>query len=88
MKYVMTVLGALAVLTLTNQNAHANLKKDYCSNQTYYTNAGADDGSTYPHLHCGKSFLTYSSGSNHYNFVVGDQLKTGTAGSACSKADA
>lgn len=86
MKHLMTVLGALIALAVTAQTAQANLKKDYCSNQTYYTDSGADDGNTYPHLHCGKNFLTYSSGSNHYNFVVGDQLKTGTAGSACYKA--
>jgi|TARA_R110000782_G_scaffold34554_2_gene82538 hypothetical protein len=88
MKHLMIALGALFVFALGTQSAQANLKKDYCSNQEYYTNAGVNDGSKYPHLHCGKTFLTYSASSGkHYNFVVGDALKTGTAGSACSKAD-
>ena len=88
MKHLMIAFGALMVMALGSQTAQAaSLKKDYCSNQEFYTNTGADDGSRYPHLHCGKNFLTYSaSSSKHYNFVVGDSLKTGTAGSACYKA--
>jgi hypothetical protein len=87
MKHLMIAFGALFLIAVGTQSAQANLKKDYCSNQTYYTDSGADDGSKYPHLHCGKSFLTYSANSSkHYNFVVGDSLKTGTAGSACYKA--
>ena len=68
-------------------NAHANYKKDYCNKQVYYTNTGADDGSTYPHFHCDKDFMTYSaSSSQHYNFAVGSIINKGTAGSACYKA--
>ena len=82
------VLAALFVFPASAQAA--SWKKDYCNNQTYYTNTGADEGGTYPHLHCDKSFITYSAGSgsnsNRYEILVGDNLNKGTAGSACYKA--
>jgi hypothetical protein len=43
----------------------ANYKKDYCGNQDYVGNTGA----RYPHMHCGKGFITLSrSGNDHINF--------------------
>ncbi len=55
-------LTALALLILTVDAV--NVKKDYCSNQEYVGNRG----SKYPHLHCGKNFLTLSrSKTRHVN---------------------
>lgn len=46
-----------------------NPKKDYCKNQEFVPDT------KYPHLHCGKGFLTYSvSGSNHDNLIDGDEI--------------
>ncbi|MDG4719402.1 MULTISPECIES: hypothetical protein [Thalassospira] len=83
MRHLVIAFSMLCVVSFAASDAQANLKKEYCANQTYYTEAGENDGSRYPHLHCDASFLTYSSGSNHYNFVVGDKLQPGIAGNAC-----
>ncbi|MDP2697629.1 hypothetical protein [Thalassospira sp.] len=65
----------------------AGYKKDYCNNQDYYTDTGANDGSTYPHLHCASSWITYSkSGNQHYNFAGGNGPLSGTSNSACAAA--
>ncbi len=62
----MAFLVAAAFLTAAPRPAFAvNYKKDYCGGEDYVGNAG----SKYPHLHCGKDFLTLSrSGSDHINF--------------------
>lgn len=65
-------------------------KAEYCNNQEYYTDTGANAGGTYPHLHCGKNWITYSKGKStnqHYNFYDGNGVNKGTANSACSQAD-
>ena len=80
---------AIALFAATSANAaQTNYKKDYCDKQEYYTNSGANDGSTYPHLHCAKRWITYSkSSSKHYNFAAGNGVSKGTANSACTAAD-
>ena len=58
------VLVVLALSVLIVQAA--NLKKTYCGNQEFLGNVPATN---YPHLHCGKDFITLSMGSNnHFNF--------------------
>ncbi|URK18999.1 hypothetical protein M9H61_05695 [Thalassospira sp. GO-4] len=87
MKHLVIAFSMLCAVSFAASSAKANLKKEYCSNQTYYTETGENDGGRYPHLHCDTKFLTYSSGSTHYNFVIGNTLQSGTAGSACFKAE-
>ena len=79
-------MSAILLLIIT-ANAEANYKRDYCNNQDYYTNNGSNEPGIYPHLHCGRPFIIYSRESNsHYNFLTGDHISTGTAGSACDAA--
>jgi hypothetical protein len=59
----------------------ANYKKDYCAGSEYLGNAGGK----YPHLHCGKDFLTFSTGpSKHSNLNEGQ----GKSGAGCKRAAA
>ncbi len=44
-----------------------NYKKDYCDNEEYVGNSGHK----YPHLHCGKKFLTLSRNKNRHNNLQG-----------------
>ena len=48
------VLAALTLLVLATEAV--NIKKKYCGNDEYVGNPG----SKYPHLHCGKNFITLS----------------------------
>ncbi len=83
-----TFLTAGSLGFATNAEAKS-AKSEYCSNQEYYTNSGADDGSTYPHLHCGNNWITYSKNSGqHYNFYVGNSVLKAKANNACTQADA
>lgn len=87
MKHYLSIsIISLAVATALPAVAHS-LKKDYCANQDFYTNTGADESSTYPHLHCGKAWITYSASSTqHYNLFNKGGFADGTAKSACFKA--
>ncbi len=85
MRLILTVALFLFIVT-TNAGA-AGYKSDYCDNQEYYTNSGANDGSTYPHLHCNKKWIAYSkSGGQHYNFADGNGVLKGKANSSCNAA--
>lgn len=56
------VVSAFYVIMLAVEAV--NIKRVYCDNQEFVGNLP----SRYPHLHCGKSFLTLSrTGSNHLN---------------------
>jgi len=85
---LLTASLTLGCLVFTSVAEAKSAKSTYCSNQDYYTNTGADDGSTYPHLHCGKNWITYSKNSGqHYNFYVGDSIVKAKANNACTQAD-
>ncbi len=58
------ILSVLVALMLT---VEANYKKTYCHNQDYVGNTG----SRYPHLHCGKTFLTLSRSSSKHDNLQG-----------------
>ncbi len=82
------LMTTMALLMTVGTAQAASYKKDYCDNQDYYTNDGSDAGGTYPHLHCAKTWITYSkSSSQHYNFLVGDTLYESKANNACTQAD-
>jgi len=77
----MTLLLVLAVSA-----SAGSFKKDYCDNQEYFNRSGNDVGSKYPHLHCGKKFVTYSkSKRNHINFLKSAKLNIGQANNVCSQ---
>ena len=57
------IVSLFAVILMLSVEA-VNFKKDYCNNQEYVGNPG----NKYPHLHCGKNFLTLSrTKKNHLN---------------------
>ena len=80
-------LASTALLLLVAISASAgSFKKDYCENQEYFNKSGKDVGSKYPHLHCGKDFVTYSkSKKNHINFLKGSTFNVGQANNICSQ---
>ena len=91
MRHIKTVAIAISigVLGLASASHAATAKRTYCSNQDYYTDSGANAGGTYPHLHCGNNWITYSKNSGqHYNFYVGDSVVESKANNACTQADA
>ncbi len=59
------IMSVFVVLLLTIEAV--NIKKDYCGNEEYVGNSGGK----YPHLHCGKSFLTLSKSSGNHNNIQG-----------------
>ena len=59
------VLAALTLLVLATEAV--NIKKKYCGNDEYVGNLG----SKYPHLHCGKNFITLSKGKKSHNNLQG-----------------
>ncbi len=59
------VLSAVVIFALAVEAV--NFKKDYCKNQDYVGNPG----SRYPHLHCGKSFLTLSRSKSQHDNLEG-----------------
>lgn len=61
----MKIALAVTVLAVAFLAAEAvNIKKTYCNNEEYIGNRGGK----YPHLHCGKSFITLSkTKTNHLN---------------------
>ena len=64
----MKIALVLTALTLFVLAAEAvNIKKKYCGNQEYVGNPG----SKYPHLHCGKSFITLSKAKKNHNNLQG-----------------
>ena len=64
----MKVFLVVAVVVILALAAEAiNFKKDYCHNQDYVGNPG----SRYPHLHCGKSFLTLSRSKSQHDNLQG-----------------
>jgi len=68
---LLTVSVSLASLAFAGVAEAKSAKSTYCGNQDYYTNSGDNEGGTYPHLHCGKDWITYSKNSNqHYNFFT------------------
>jgi hypothetical protein len=86
---LLTTSVSLASLAFAGVAEAKSAKSTYCDNQDYYTNSGDNAGDAYPHLHCGKDWITYSKNSNqHYNFYVGDSILDGKANSACTQADA
>ena len=60
------VLG-LVILVLTSCADVVNYKKDYCGNEEYVGN----NGNKYPHLHCGRNFLTLSRSKTNHNNLQG-----------------
>jgi hypothetical protein len=85
---LLTVSVSFASLAFAGVAEAKSAKSTYCDNQEFYTNSGADAGGAYPHLHCGKNWITYSKNSNqHYNFYVGDNIVKGKANNACTQAD-
>lgn len=76
MKKLLT-LACLAAL-LAPISAHANYAKDNCGGQEYLGN----EGSKYPHLHCGKDFLTLSRSKNDHINLAPNSVK---AAKACNK---
>ena len=90
MKKLHLKIFVLAAIILGSQSAaHAvSAKKAYCNNQDYYTSDGSNNGKIYPHLHCLTTGLTFSaSGSNHKNFLNGEQFNAGQANGACTIAN-
>jgi hypothetical protein len=64
MRNRMILIASLIAILPTGAFA-TNYKKDFCGNKDYVGNTG----SRYPHMHCGKSFMTLSRSSNdHINF--------------------
>lgn len=64
----MAILIAAGLCISSGAARADDYKKTYCSNNEYV--AG---GSKYPHLHCDKSFLVYSTASNkHTDLARGD----------------
>ena len=57
------IVLSLVILVLAILTEAVNFKKDYCGNQDYVGN----NGNKYPHLHCGKSFLTLSRSRKRHN---------------------
>ncbi len=57
---------ALVLAALVLVSAAVNFKKQYCGNQEYVGNPGHK----YPHLHCGKNFLTLSRDSNRHTGLI------------------
>ena len=54
----------LSTITEVVDTKKVNIMREYCGNQEFVGNAA----NRYPHLHCGKRFLTLSrSGKNHVN---------------------
>jgi hypothetical protein len=61
--------------------AWADYKKDYCGGVEY---VGQDDGNKYPHLHCGKNFLTFSYAANSYKNLAQNSI---VANKKCNATD-
>ncbi len=64
MKIFVTIVAFTSLLLIAEA---VNFKKDYCGNQEYVGNAGG----RYPHMHCGKSFLTFSQSKSNHNNLQG-----------------
>ncbi len=60
----MKIALVLAALVLVSEAV--NFKKQYCGNHEYVGNRGHK----YPHLHCGKNFLTLSRESNRHTGLI------------------
>jgi hypothetical protein len=70
--FVMKTLtaAALSLFVLIPSVSYADLKSTYCGGKEYLGNPG----NKYPHLHCGKDFITYSKKSdNHAEIMRGSQ---------------
>ena len=65
MKQIFVALLAFTSLLIVAEAV--NFKKTYCGNQEYIGNPGHK----YPHLHCGKSFLTLSRNKCSHNNLQG-----------------
>ncbi len=63
---IILVVSIFIILMLTTE-AKVNFKRRYCGNYEYIGNPG----SRYPHLHCGKRFLTLSISSNQHHNLQG-----------------
>jgi len=76
----------IVIMATVSVNA-GSYKKDYCKNNEYFDNNGADDGSHYPHLHCDKKWITYSKAKkSHSNFLKGSRFDKGKANNVCGRA--
>ncbi len=65
MKIILVV--SIFIILMLMAEAKVNFKKRYCGNREYIGNPG----SRYPHLHCGRRFLTLSISSHKHHNLQG-----------------
>lgn len=82
------LLPLLLILALASTAVHANNNKStYCNGQEFYTNRGTNTPGIYPHLHCGKRWVTYSIyKKKHQEFLDSDGVNLQKAIKACNAA--
>lgn len=93
MKTIIPIIAIAAGLLVAAHSAQAaSLKKTYCGNNDFFgTISDRDgDGGSYPHLHCGSRFITYSPNKNkgnRINFLDNGGLSVSKAANACIDAN-
>ncbi|WP_019216569.1 hypothetical protein [Legionella tunisiensis] len=71
-----SLAACLIMLVPVVSFANINFKKTYCGNEEYLGNPAAKR----PHLHCGKSFMSYKKANGEHAIIsgVGDCKRTDT----------